>query len=155
MKVSPDVFLSQQLGIRYDGSGLHGSPKEIVNNLTLVVQAYDAGTYQTPEFVQGPVTGALFNSANVAKLNVLKDAYEDSLKSGDVRKVHKAVDALNNFRMRVGGQETIPYSDFEIVAHGQNDVGSTARWILGSYDGGIEAFIDDKGPQIRKYAGSK
>ncbi len=148
--MSPDVLLSR-LGIRYDGSGLQGSPAQIVGNLVKLVALADAGEYRTPDFITAPISSASFDSGNVAKRRTLNAAYHDAVDSGNVSAVHKAVDKYNKLLMVMSGQELVPPSDFEIAAHQQTPLGLAARWIYDAYSS-VDDFIYGNGAQIRKYA---
>lgn len=143
VKESPDNFLSHHgnpgHGIDYSGSGLQGSPAEIVANLKTLNATrfiHDNGdlvetVYHTPGFVAGPDTPAAHTIANTAIENKLMATYNDALKTGDLAKVHKAVDAVNKQRMAMGGiAELVPPSDFNILAEASNPVGEAAKYLI-------------------------
>lgn len=140
---SPDNFLSHHgnpgHGIDYSGRGLQGSPAEIVANLKALnaTRALDESgalvetVYRTPGFVAGPDTPAAHTIANTAIENKLVATYNDALKTGDLAKVHKAVDAVNKQRMAMGGiAELVPPSDFAILAEADNPVGKAAKYLI-------------------------
>lgn len=135
-KPSPDVFLSTHQ-IRYDGIGLKGTPAEIVASLIklnstrqLVDGELQDITYRTPDFVGVPVNPATFSPVAVKLENAAVAAYYAAVQTGDLAAVHGAVDRINSVRMIKSGGEFIPQSDFEILAHGKNHVGQTAREIV-------------------------
>lgn len=139
---SPDNFLSHHgnpgHGIDYSGSGLQGSPAEIVANLKALnaTRALDESgalvvtVYHTPGFKSTPQSAASTSPDNVATENKLVAAYNEALKTGNLAKVHKAVDWVNKQRMAMGGiQELVPPSDFAILAEADNALGKAAKYL--------------------------
>ncbi len=149
--MSPDVLLSK-LSLRYDGSGLQGSPAQIVARLVTLSDALRAGTYQTSNFTPAPVTAATFDPRNVQKEQDAMIAYLESLQTGSPGKVHRAVDAVNKIRMVKSGTELIPPSEFDILAHQQTPLGETARWLVAEENGAAGGFWSNL-TTIRRYKG--
>lgn len=152
--MSPDVFLSQKLrvvdlpGIRYDGSGLKGSPSEIVANLVLLNTARLAPVYHTPNFT-AVATNPNTTAPTAVKLEtVAMEAYYKSLGAGDPAAVHKAVDTVNMLRSVKSGVELVPPSDFDIISHSDNSAGESARWLSAERDGAAQVFWSDDGAAI-------
>lgn len=141
--MSPDVFLSRN-GVRYDGSGLKGTPAEILANLiTLnntrtwseITNQFEYYAYRTPGFSPAPFSSASYEPANVFAENLAMNAYYMALGTGDLGKVRAAVDDVNRVRSIKGGSELIPLSDFQILAHGQNALGAAARFLAAQLNG--------------------
>jgi hypothetical protein len=159
--MSPDNFLSQHR-IRYDGIGLHGSPTEIVANLKAAsaTRFWDEDfetlgdiVYQTPGFVPGVIGPNSFSPQLIKAEAAAVNKYFEVLPSGDLNKVHQAVDKINTVRTKKGGIEFIPMSDFDILAHSQSLLGETCRHIIserasvaetgfGSYSGSPLPWFD-------------
>lgn len=137
--MSPDVLLSR-LGLRYDGTGLQGTPAQIVSRLVTLANAIRLGTYQTANFVPAPVTPATFDPRNVQKEQAAMQAYLESLQTGLPAKVHRAVDAVNKIRMVKSGTELIPPTNFDILAHQQTPLGEAARWLIAEEMAGAANF---------------
>lgn len=150
--MSPDIFLSRQ-GLRYDGSGLAGTPTQICQRLITLNEARHAGTYQTKNFIPAPVTAATFDPQNVAREQQLFTYYLESLQTGVPAKVHKAVDAVNRIRQVKSGGELIPPSEFDILAHQQTPLGAAARWLISEADSAAAVFYTSAFTlAIRKFA---
>lgn len=148
--MSPDVLLSR-LGLGYADSS-QGSPAQIVARLVILAEALRAGTYQTRDFRPAPVSGATFDPRNVAAEQTAMQAYLESLQTGSLAKVHRAVDAVNRIRMVKSGTELIPPTEFDILAHQQTPLGNTARFLLAEQDGTAAGFWTPAAlTLIRKY----
>jgi len=133
--MSPDNFLTQHR-IRYDGIGVQATPAEYVAALQLLsaTREVDDGelsdvTYHTQGFVPAQYGPNSYAPAMVEKERKAVQAYLACLPSGDLSKVHAAVDAINAVRAAKGGTEFVPQSDFEILAHANGPVGQVARFI--------------------------
>ena len=153
---SPDQLLNK-LGLQYGdrASDLQGSPAKIVANLIALTAAFDAGTYQTPNFITAPYSSATVDPKNVALDTVLTEAYKDALRSGSVTATHKAADKLNKLAMVASGAETVPPPDFEIIARQKTPLGDAARWICNwAVENETDAgdFFGRNGAAIRKFA---
>lgn len=163
--MSPDIFLSQRLvvekdgvilpKIRYDGSGLKGSPAAIVANLLACHAARMAGTYQTPGFVSAPTNPNTTAPRAVRLETAAMNAYYHALLTGNPGLVHNAVDVVNKIRQVKSGVELVPPSDLEIIEHDYLEPGDTARWLEANRDGDAQVFWSDAGSAIlSEYAGS-
>lgn len=134
---SADNFLSHHgnigSGIDYSGRGLKGTAVEIVEHLKTLALASQSEPYTTEGF--HAVTGNPIDNPNANSLewtNKRRDAqkaYEDVLATGDVKKVHAAVDKLNKIQAIMGGKAAVAASDFDIIAHQQTPLGEAARFI--------------------------
>ncbi len=152
--MSPDVFLSQTLRVvelptlKYDGSGLKGSPAEILHNLLILHAARLTEPYTTPDFVSAPTNPATTDPQWVIKETKAMEAYNKALASGTPEKVHAAVDAVNKIRMVKSGPALVPPSEFEIIAHQHTPLGEAARWLAGERDDAAQVFWSDEGSAI-------
>ncbi len=136
--MSPDVFLSRN-GVRYDGTGLDGTPAEIVNNLitlnnTRIWAGHMAGEleylcYQTPNFQPAPINPNTFSRKKIQEEAEAVRHYYEVLKFGNLPMTHAAVDKINYIRAAKGGSEFIPVPDFEILGNGNGLIGYAARWL--------------------------
>lgn len=136
--MSPDVFLSRA-GYNYSGTGLPGTPAEIVKALTTLnhTRIWQEGDepgfvwnlYTTPGFIPAPY-GPTSLSPETAELErQAVRVYEVAVKSGDLPRVYAAVDAINAVRAAKGGIGFRPWIDFELLAEAQNYTGDVARWL--------------------------
>ncbi len=152
--MSPDIFLSQKLrvvdmpGLRYDGSGLQGTPAEIVERLLILNAARNRPAYQTPDFVAVPTNPNTTLPLWVVKETKAMEGYYGALRSGDPSKVHAAVDAVNSIRQVKSGVELVPPNDFEIIAHANSALGEAARWLLDRREDEAQVFWSDEGIAI-------
>lgn len=141
--MSPDVFLSRN-GVRYDGSGLKGSPAEILANLITLnnmrtwsdeTGQFSYYAYRTPGFSPAPFSAAEFDPNNVFAENLAMNAYYLALQTGDLGKVRAAVDNVNRLVMKIGGNELMPPSDFILTSRAQTPLGEAARFLVGQLQG--------------------
>lgn len=148
-RMSPDVFLSRANATLPDGTVANGiaydrfpfSAAAVVlamqqlntfrewNNET---QSFDEIVYHTPGFT--PVAqdaGTIGDPRHAKEQSRFENAYLAALHTGDLAKVHAAVDACNALAMKIGGPECVPQSEFNIVAHEPGfPIGWLARTII-------------------------
>ena len=136
--MSPDVFLSQNR-IRTDNyGGFNGSPAEKVAALQSLnkLRAWNPDTndfsyitYRTPGFGGSSPNPSQFSNTVLTNENAAYRDYQTALKTGDLDKVHQAVDVINAVRTVVGGAEFIPFADWDIVSEGRGPLNLVADFI--------------------------
>ena len=136
--VSADVILSRA-GIAYGNetfkAGLGSTPAGALDLLRELSALRTLGpdgqlsevTYTTPGLV---VSGEIsYSSAMVRALAAKTNYYSATLKTGDLNRVHAALDDLNILRAAMGFGPVSAPSEFAIVAEGPGELGRAARFL--------------------------